>query len=63
MYEGHNLDTGKVLNMVNGNGVSKGKRRVLEDRSINKAWMNADDMRIVLANNSDFQEEKTVVET
>ena len=38
-------------------------RRVLEERSINTARMKARDVRVVLANHSDFQEEKTMAET
>ena len=49
--------------MVDDNVVPKGMRRVLEERDINTARLNADDMRVVLATHSDFQEEKTVVET
>ena len=62
MYEGYNLGQ-EVQKMVDGNGVSKGMRRVLEERSINTARMSADDMMVVLANHSDFKEKKTVVET
>ena len=45
--------------MVNDNGDPKGMRRVLEERAINTARMNADDMRVVLANHRDFQQKKT----
>ena len=50
---------GKVQKMVNDNGVPKGMRRVLDERVNNTARMSADDMRVVLANHRDFQEEKT----
>ena len=53
---------GKVQKIVDDNGVPKVMRRVLEDNGINTARMNADGMRVVLVNHSDF-EEKTVVET
>ena len=49
--------------MVDDNGIPKGIRRVLEERGINTARMSTDGMRVVLANHSNFQEKKTVVET
>ena len=40
---------GKEQKMVDDNVVPKGMRRILEERDINTARLNADDMRVVLA--------------
>lgn len=53
---------GKVQRMVLEDGTPKGMRLVLEERGINTSTMNAEDMRVVLANHYDFQQEKTIVE-
>ena len=52
----------RVQKMVLDDGTPKGMKMVLEERGINTSNMNADDMRVVLANHDDFQNEKTIVE-
>ena len=52
----------KVQTMVMADGTPKGMKMVLEERGINTSRMNADNMRIVLANHEDFRTEKTLVE-
>ena len=49
---------GRIQTMVDKNGVPKGMRKVLEEGGINKTRMNADNMRVVLANHEDFRTEK-----
>ena len=45
----------QVQKMVTENETPKGMKMVLEERGINMARMNADDMRIVLANHEDLE--------
>ena len=52
----------RVQKMVMDDGTPKGMKMVLEERGINTRNMNADDMRVVLANHEDFRTEKTIVE-
>lgn len=43
--------------------MAKGMKAVLEEIGINTNQMNVEDMRVVLANHSDFHDKKTIVET
>ena len=53
----------KVQKIVDDNGAPKRMRSVVEERVINTARMNADDIMVVLATHRNFQEKKTMVET
>ncbi len=53
---------GKIQKMIMSNGVAKGLKMVLEERGVNTTGMNADKMREVLGNFSDFQNEKSRIE-
>ena len=44
------------------NGVAKGMKQILELRGINTSTLTGPYMRIILANHTDFSNEKTVVE-
>ena len=48
-----------VFNIGN---VAKGMRKVLEERGVNTTTLRADDMRKILSNHDDFQNEKTIFE-
>ena len=52
----------RVQKMVMDDGTPKGMKMILEERGTNTTNMNADDMRVVLANHEDFRNEKTIVE-
>ena len=53
---------GKIQKMIMSNGVAKGLKMVLEERGVNTTGMNADKMREVLGNFSDFKNEKSRIE-
>ena len=53
---------GRTQKMVDGRGVPKGIKKVLEERGINTSSLIADDMRTILSNHEDFGTEQTIVE-
>ena len=54
--------SGCVQHLVDVNGVAKGMKEILEERGINTSTLTGPQMRIILANHTDFSNEKTVVE-
>ena len=53
---------GNVQEMVLPDGHAKGLRTILTERGINHQRMKADDMRVVLSQHDEFQNEKGVVQ-
>ena len=52
----------KPQSMVMEEGVAKGLRKILSERGINDVNMRTEDMHVVLSNNADFANKKTILE-